>query len=98
MGGVGVSGYWLAIDTATDIASVAVGRRAGAGPVQAETGAHARGARRPATGRPPPRDLGGARPGGRPLRLARTVPGAGAGSFSGLCTWAAAAHGLAHVG
>ena len=49
MGGVGVSGYWLAIDTATDIASVAVGRRAGAGPVQAETGAHARGARRHAT-------------------------------------------------
>src|SRR2546427_502052 len=46
MGGVGVSGYWLAIDTATDIASVAVGRRAGAGPVQAGTGAPARGARR----------------------------------------------------
>ena len=46
-----MSGYWLAIDTATEIASVAAGRQVASGLVQAETGAHAQGARRHATDR-----------------------------------------------
>src|SRR3989442_1539873 len=83
MGGVGVSGYWLAIDTATDIASVAVGRRAGAGPVQAETGAHARGARRHAT--EILRLLGFALAGAgvRPPRRSGPLLGDGPGGFPG---------------
>ena len=37
----GMSGVWLALDTATDIASVAAGR-----PPTAQSGAHVQGARR----------------------------------------------------
>ena len=95
MGGVGVSGYWLAIDTATDIASVAVGRRAGAGPVQAETGAHARGARRHATEILRLVDFALAGLGIRPAELSGIVLGDGPGSFTGLRIGWAAAKGLA---
>src|SRR2546428_2989025 len=94
MGGVGVSGYWLAIDTATDIASVAVGRRAGAGPVQAETGAHARGARRHATEILRLVDFALAGLGIRPAELSGIVLGDGPGSFTGLRIGWAAAKGL----
>src|SRR2546429_9409275 len=95
MGGVGVSGYWLAIDTATDIASVAVGRRAGAGPVQTETGAHARGARRHATEILRLVDFALAGLGIRPAELSGIVLGDGPGSFTGLRIGRAAAKGLA---
>jgi tRNA threonylcarbamoyladenosine biosynthesis protein TsaB len=90
-----VSSYWLAIDTATDTASVAAGRRAGAGPVQVETGAHAQGGRRHAAEIVGLVDfvLGGL--GIRPAELAGIVLGDGPGSFTGLRTGWAAAKGLA---
>ena len=40
------AGTWLAIDTTTDIASVAAGRRLGAGTAASDSGAHVQGARR----------------------------------------------------
>src|SRR2546428_8529568 len=95
MGGVGVSGYWLAVDTASDIASVAIGRRAGAGPVQAETGAHARGGRRHATEILRLVDFALAGLGIRPAELSGIVLGDGPGSFTGLRIGWAAAKGLA---
>jgi tRNA threonylcarbamoyl adenosine modification protein YeaZ len=94
---VEVTGVWLAIDTATEIASVAAGRRAGegAGPVQVEMGAHAQGARRHAAEILGLVDfvLGGL--GIRPAELAGIVLGDGPGSFTGLRTGWAAAKGLA---
>src|SRR6266704_4924617 len=95
LGGAGVSGYWLAIDTATEIASVAVGRRAGAGPVQSETGAHAQGARRHASEIVRLVDFALAGLGIRPADLSGIVLGDGPGSFTGLRIGWAAAKGLA---
>src|SRR5439155_1385915 len=94
-GGDSVSGYWLAIDTATEIASVAVGRRAGAGPVQSETGAHAQGARRHASEIVRLVDFALAGLGIRPADLSGIVLGDGPGSFTGLRIGWAAAKGLA---
>src|SRR3989454_2066372 len=95
MGGVGVGGYWPAIDPATDIGSVAVGRRAGGGPVQAEPGPHARGARRHATEILRLVDFALAGLGIRPAELSGIVLGDGPGSFTGLRIGWAAAKGLA---
>src|SRR2546425_12258280 len=95
MGGVGVSGYWLATDPATDMASVGVGRRAGAGPVQAGSGVRARGARRPATEILRLVDFALAGLGIRPAELSGIVLGDGPGSFTGLRIGWAAAKGLA---
>src|SRR5213594_4944873 len=95
LGGAGMSGHWLAIDTATEIASVAVGRRAGAGPVQSETGAHAQGARRHASEIVRLVDFALAGLGIRPADLSGIVLGDGPGSFTGLRIGWAAAKGLA---
>src|SRR5213594_5130630 len=95
LGGAGMSGHWLAIDTATEIASVAVGRRAGAGPVQSETGAHAQGARRHASEIVRLVDFALAGLGIRPADLSGIVIGDGPGSFTGLRIGWAAAKGLA---
>src|SRR3989442_11993910 len=95
MGGVGVRGYWPPIAPAPDLAGVAVGRRGGAGPVQAETGAHARGARRHATEILRLVDFALAGLGIRPAELSGIVLGDGPGSFTGLRIGWAAAKGLA---
>jgi len=86
-----LSGYWLAIDTATDIASVAAGR-----PPTAQSGAHVQGARRHAAEIIRLVDFALSRLGIRPGDLEGLVVGDGPGSFTGLRIGWAAAKGLAH--
>jgi tRNA threonylcarbamoyladenosine biosynthesis protein TsaB len=87
--------YWLAIDTATDIASVAAGRRRDRGAVVAEAGAQTQGARRHAAEivRLVEFTLGKLRI--RPADLDGIVLADGPGSFTGLRIGWAAAKGLA---
>lgn len=87
----GVSGLWLAIDTATDTASVAVGR-----PPHVTAGAHAAGARRHAAEIIGLVEFVLRRAGARPADLEGVVLGDGPGSFTGLRIGWAAAKGLAH--
>lgn len=87
-----MSGYWLAIDTATDIASVAVGRGAASQP---ESGAHVQGARRHAAEIIRLVDFALSRLAIRPADLDGIVVGDGPGSFTGLRIGWAAAKGLA---
>ena len=86
-----MSGRWLAIDTATEIASVAAGR-----PPTAESGAHVQGARRHAAEVIRLVDFALSRLGVRPRDLEGIVVGDGPGSFTGLRIGWAAAKGLAH--
>jgi tRNA threonylcarbamoyladenosine biosynthesis protein TsaB len=86
-----VTGAWLAIDTATAIASVAVGR-----PPAAESGAHVQGPRRHAAEIIRLVDFALGRLGIRPGALEGLVVGDGPGSFTGLRIGWAAAKGLAH--
>src|SRR3989454_8979906 len=91
-GGVWMSGgLWLALDTATEIASVAVGR-----PPAAQSGAHVQGARRHAAEIIRLVDFALSRLGIRPGDLEGVVVGDGPGSFTGLRIGWAAAKGLAH--
>src|SRR3989442_2709547 len=81
-----MSGRWLAIDTAMEIASVAVGSPAGA-----EAGAFVRGARRHAAAIVQLVDHVLTQAGLRPADLEGIVIGDGPGSFTGLrIGWAAA--------
>jgi len=84
-------GIWLALDTATEIASVAVGR-----PPAAQSGAHVQGARRHAAEIIRLVDFVLSRLGIRPGDLEGLVVGDGPGSFTGLRIGWAAAKGLAH--
>jgi tRNA threonylcarbamoyladenosine biosynthesis protein TsaB len=84
-------GLWLAIDTATEIASVAVGR-----PPVAESGAHVQGARRHAAEIIRLVDFVLRRLSLRPNDLEGIVVGDGPGSFTGLRIGWSAAKGLAH--
>src|SRR5881296_2726263 len=84
-------GHWLALDTATEIASVAAGR-----PPVAQSGAHMRGARRHAAEVIRLVDFALSRLGVRPRDLEGVVVGDGPGSFTGLRIGWAAAKGLAH--
>ena len=86
-----MSGHWLAIDTATDIASVALGR-----PPAAESGAHVQGARRHAAEIIRLVDFVLSRRSLRPRDLEGIVVGDGPGSFTGLRIGWSAAKGLAH--
>src|SRR3989441_4209778 len=90
-GGGGVSGEWLAIDTATEIASVAAGR-----PPVAQSGVHVQGARRHAAEIIRLVDFALSRLSIRPADLEGVVVGDGPGSFTGLRIGWAAAKGLAH--
>jgi tRNA threonylcarbamoyladenosine biosynthesis protein TsaB len=84
-------GHWLAIDSATDIASVAAGR-----PPAAESGAHMLGPRRHAAEIIRLVDFVLRRLSLRPRDLEGIVVGDGPGSFTGLRIGWAAAKGLAH--
>jgi len=84
-------GFWLALDTATDIASVAAGR-----PPRAESGAHVQGARRHAAEIIRLVDFVLRRLSLRPRDLEGIVVGDGPGSFTGLRIGWSAAKGLAH--
>jgi len=86
-----VSGRWLALDTATTIASVALGR-----PPVPEAGAHVEGARRHAAEIIRLVDFALTRVGARVRDLEGIVVGDGPGSFTGLRIGWAAAKGLAH--
>lgn len=86
-----MGGHWLALDTATEIASVAVGR-----PPTVESGAHVRGARRHAAEIVRLVDFALGRLGLAPRDLDGIVLGDGPGSFTGLRIGWAAAKGLAH--
>ena len=93
-----MSGYWLALDTATDVASVAVGRGGeggsrSVGPPQA--GSHVQGARRHAAEIIRLIDFALGRVGIRSAELDGIVVGDGPGSFTGLRIGWAAAKGLA---
>ena len=94
---LGMSGVWLALDTATDIASVAVGREGGDGStdVQPEAGSHVQGARRHAAAIIRLIDFALGRVGLRPVDLDGIVVADGPGSFTGLRIGWAAAKGLA---
>ncbi|HVH69120.1 MAG TPA: tRNA (adenosine(37)-N6)-threonylcarbamoyltransferase complex dimerization subunit type 1 TsaB [Gemmatimonadales bacterium] len=85
-----MSGLWLALDTATDIASVAVGR-----PPTAQSGAHVQGARRHAAAIIRLVDFALSRLAVGPRDLTGIVVGDGPGSFTGLRIGWAAAKGLA---
>src|SRR3989442_2401053 len=86
LGGAGMSGRWLAIDTATDIASVAVGTGA-----TVLAGAHAQGARRHAAEILRLVDFVLTRAAARLADLDGIVLGDGPGSFTGLrIGWATA--------
>ena len=84
-------GIWLALDTATEIASVAAGR-----PPVAQSGAHMQGARRHAAEIIRLVDFALSRLSIRPADLEGLVVGDGPGSFTGLRIGWAAAKGLAH--
>src|SRR5207244_12745189 len=86
-----MGGVWLAIDTATEIASVAAGR-----PPAAQSGAHVQGARRHAAEIIRLVDFALSRLNIRPADLEGVVVGDGPGSFTGLRIGWAAAQGLAH--
>src|SRR5881628_1857271 len=86
-----MSDFWLGIDTATEIASVAAGR-----PPVAQSGAHVQGARRHAAEIIRLVDFALSRLSIRPADLAGLVVGDGPGSFTGLRIGWAAAKGLAH--
>lgn len=86
---------WLAIDTATDVASVAAGRHGRAGTEAFESGAHVQGARRHAAEIIRLVDFALGRIGVRPQDLDGVVVGDGPGSFTGLRIGWAAAKGLA---
>jgi tRNA threonylcarbamoyladenosine biosynthesis protein TsaB len=88
-------GTWLAIDTATDIASVAAGRLLEAGTAASDTGAHVQGARRHAAEIVRLIDFALARIGVAARDLDGVVVGDGPGSFTGLRIGWAAAKGLA---
>src|SRR2546426_2370727 len=91
MGGAGMEGgRWLAIDTATDIASVAVGK-----PPDTEAGVFVQGARRHAAEIIVLIDHALEQAGVRPNELEGIVVGDGPGSFTGLRIGWAAAKGLA---
>jgi len=84
-------GMWLAIDTATDIASVAAGRKTSGGSVEPVSGAHVQGARRHAAEIVRLVDFTLERAGVRPAELEGIVVADGPGSFTGLrIGWAAA--------
>lgn len=85
-----MSGVWLAIDTATDVASVAIGR-----PPAVESGAHVRGPRRHAAEIVRLIDFALSRVALEPKDLDGIVLGDGPGSFTGLRIGWAAAKGLA---
>src|SRR5438046_7701691 len=89
-GGARMSGRWLAIDTATEIASVAVGS-----PTGAAAGAFVQGARRHAAAIVQLVDHVLTQAGLRPADLEGIVIGDGPGSFTGLRIGWAAAKGLA---
>src|SRR5207249_4767423 len=86
-----MGGVWLALDTATEIASVAAGR-----PPVAQSGAHMQGARRHAAEIIRVVDFALRRLSIRPADLEGLVVGDGPGSFTGLRIGWAAAKGLAH--
>src|SRR5438552_12258209 len=86
-----MGGVWLALDTATEIASVAAGR-----PPVAQSGAHMQGARRHAAEIIRLVDFALRRLSIRPADLEGLVVGDGPGSFTGLRIGWAAAKGLAH--
>jgi len=90
-----MDGYWLAIDTATDIASVAAGRIAVSTGARAESGAHVQGARRHAAEIVRLVDFVLARLEIAPADLTGIVIGDGPGSFTGLRIGWATAKGLA---
>jgi len=93
-----MSGYWLALDTATDVASVAVGRggEGGSRPVgPPQAGSHVQGARRHAAEIIRLIDFALGRVGIRSAELDGIVVGDGPGSFTGLRIGWAAAKGLA---
>jgi tRNA threonylcarbamoyladenosine biosynthesis protein TsaB len=90
MGGVRMGGHWLAIDTATDVASVAVGV-----PPSAEAGSFVRGARRHAAEIIGLIDHALKQAGLNPTDLEGIVIADGPGSFTGLRIGWAAAKGLA---
>jgi tRNA threonylcarbamoyladenosine biosynthesis protein TsaB len=85
-----MSGAWLAIDTATDVASVAAGR-----PPATESGAHVQGARRHAAEIIRLVDFALGRLALQPKHLDGIVVGDGPGSFTGLRIGWATAKGLA---
>jgi tRNA threonylcarbamoyladenosine biosynthesis protein TsaB len=91
VGAAEVTGVWLAIDTATEIASVAAGR-----PPGAESGAHVQGARRHAAEIIRLIDFVLSRRSHRMADLEGIVVGDGPGSFTGLRIGWSAAKGLAH--
>src|SRR2546423_14944458 len=80
-------GIWLALDTATEIASVAAGR-----PPVAQSGAHMQGARRHAAEIIRLVDFALSRLSIRPADLEGLVVGDGPGSFTGLRIGWAAGH------
>src|SRR3989442_11764573 len=86
-----MGGVWLALDTATEIASVAAGR-----PPTAQSGAHMQGTRRHAAEIIRLVDFALSRLNIRPADLEGVVVGDGPGSFTGLRIGWAAAKGLAH--
>ena len=88
------AGTWLAIDTATDIASVAAGRRHGDGTTTSDSGAHVQGARRHAAEIIRLIDFALARIGVACRDLDGVVVSDGPGSFTGLRIGWAAAKGL----
>src|SRR5438552_8803646 len=88
-----MGGVWLAIDTATEIASVAAGR-----PPAAQSGAHVQGARRHAAEIIRLVDFALSRLGIRPADFEGIVVGDGPWSFTGLRIGWAAAKGLAQEG
>lgn len=89
------AGPWLAIDTATEIASVAAGRRLDDGTATSDSGAHVEGARRHAAEIVRLIDFALARIGVAARDLDGIVVGDGPGSFTGLRIGWAAAKGLA---
>src|SRR5882762_5387292 len=90
LGVVVMTGYWLGIDTATEIASVAAGR-----PPTGQSGAHVQGARRHAAEIIRLLDFALSRLNIRAADLEGVVVGDGPGSFTGLRIGWAAAKGLA---